>query len=58
MPCLSRQKSYIKYDYNLWPGATTRHDSGFDVIRRLENTDKFDYDFIYFQGKYYYSDIS
>ncbi|WP_438336210.1 TcdA/TcdB pore-forming domain-containing protein [Providencia hangzhouensis] len=44
-------KSYIKYDYNLWPGATTRHDSGFDVIRRLENTDKFDYDFYIFPSE-------
>ncbi|WP_375084095.1 TcdA/TcdB pore-forming domain-containing protein [Providencia sp. SKLX074055] len=44
-------KSYIKYDYNLWPGATTRHDNGFDVIRRLERTDKFDYDFYIFPSE-------
>lgn len=44
-------KSYIKYDYNLWPGATTRHDSGFDVIRRLEQTDNFDYDFYIFPSE-------
>lgn len=44
-------KSYIKYDYNLWPGATTRHDSGFDVIRRLEKKDNFDYDFYIFPSE-------
>lgn len=44
-------KSYIKYDYNLWPGATTRHDNGFDVIRRLEQTDNFDYDFYIFPSE-------
>ncbi|MEX9607571.1 TcdA/TcdB pore-forming domain-containing protein [Providencia huaxiensis] len=44
-------KSYIKYNYNLWPGATTRHDNGFDIIRRLENTDKFDYDFYIFPSE-------
>lgn len=38
-------KSYINYTYNLLPGATTRNDLGFDVIRRIENTDQFDYDF-------------
>ncbi|WP_322740222.1 TcdA/TcdB pore-forming domain-containing protein, partial [Providencia rustigianii] len=38
-------KSYIKYSYNLWPGCTSRNDSGFNVIRRLEQADNFDYDF-------------
>lgn len=41
-------KSYIKYNYNLWPGCTSRHDNGFDVIRRLEQGDNFDYDFYIF----------
>lgn len=44
-------KSYIKYDYNLFPGATTRHDTGFDVLRRLEKGDNFDYDFYIFPSK-------
>ena len=44
-------KSYIKYDYNLLPGATTRHDLGFDVIRRLEESEKFDYDFYIFPSE-------
>lgn len=44
-------KSYIKYNYNLWPGATLRHDCGFDVIRRLENKDNFDYDFYIFPSE-------
>ncbi|HHR5905359.1 TPA: TcdA/TcdB pore-forming domain-containing protein [Providencia alcalifaciens] len=44
-------KSYIKYSYNLWPGCTLRHDSGFDVIRRLEQEDNFDYDFYIFPSE-------
>ncbi|MGG4664037.1 TcdA/TcdB pore-forming domain-containing protein [Providencia vermicola] len=44
-------KSYIKYEYNLWPGATTRHDNGFGVIRRLEQADNFDYDFYIFPSE-------
>ncbi|MTB66583.1 prevent-host-death family protein [Providencia sp. wls1943] len=44
-------KSYIKYNYNLWPGCTSRHDSGFDVIRRLEQKDNFDYDFYIFPSE-------
>lgn len=41
-------KSYIDYTYNILPGATTRNDLGFSVARRLEQTDKFDYDFYIF----------
>ena len=44
-------KSYIKYSYNLWPGCTLRHDNGFDVIRRLEQGDNFDYDFYIFPSE-------
>ncbi|OCQ51404.1 Toxin B [Photorhabdus australis subsp. thailandensis] len=44
-------KSYIKYEYMLLPGATTRHDAGFDVIRRLEEDKRFDYDFYIFPGE-------
>ncbi|WP_445493516.1 insecticidal toxin MCF [Photorhabdus sp. SF281] len=44
-------KSYISYEYMLLPGATTRHDTGFDVIRRLEEDKRFDYDFYIFPGE-------
>ncbi|WP_448511499.1 insecticidal toxin MCF [Photorhabdus laumondii] len=44
-------KSYISYEYMLFPGATTRHDAGFDVIRRLEEDKRFDYDFYIFPGE-------
>uniref|UniRef100_UPI0036DC639E insecticidal toxin MCF n=1 Tax=Photorhabdus sp. RM322S TaxID=3342825 RepID=UPI0036DC639E len=44
-------KSYISYEYMLLPGATTRHDAGFDVIRRLEKGKRFDYDFYIFPGE-------
>ncbi|MGW7678901.1 TcdA/TcdB pore-forming domain-containing protein [Shewanella sp. S23-S33] len=45
-------KSYISYDYQNLPGSTTRHDSGFDVIRRLESDYRFDYDFYIFPSEY------
>ncbi|KAL7268816.1 hypothetical protein RUND412_008547 [Rhizina undulata] len=41
-------KSFISYQYSDLPGATTRRDRGFDVIRRLEEDEKFDYDFYIF----------
>ncbi|WP_340621307.1 TcdA/TcdB pore-forming domain-containing protein [Xenorhabdus siamensis] len=44
-------KSFIKYEYMILPGATTRHDTGFDVIRRLEKDKRFDYDFYIFPGE-------
>ncbi|WP_118988023.1 TcdA/TcdB pore-forming domain-containing protein [Photorhabdus sp. CRCIA-P01] len=44
-------KSYISYEYMLLPGATTRHDAGFDVIRKLEEDKPFDYDFYIFPGE-------
>ncbi|KAL7266122.1 hypothetical protein RUND412_011345, partial [Rhizina undulata] len=37
-------KSYISYHWVSLPGATTRHDRGFDVIRRLEEDYRFDFD--------------
>ncbi|EIM16908.1 toxin protein [Pseudomonas chlororaphis O6] len=33
------------------PGSTTRHDTGFDVIRRLEEDRRFDYDFYIFPSE-------
>ncbi|MBD2798392.1 hypothetical protein ID856_18110 [Xenorhabdus sp. 18] len=44
-------KSFIRYEYMQLPGATTRHDTGFDVIRRLEQDKPFDYDFYIFPGE-------
>ncbi|MFB4249782.1 TcdA/TcdB pore-forming domain-containing protein [Pseudomonas idahonensis] len=44
-------KSYISYEYMILPGATTRHDTGFDVIRRLEQDRRFDYDFYIFPSE-------
>ncbi|MBP3997790.1 cytotoxin [Pseudomonas koreensis] len=45
-------KSYISYGYIHFPGATGRHDPGFDVIRRLEQDYRFDYDFYIFPSEY------
>ncbi|KAL7266238.1 hypothetical protein RUND412_011224, partial [Rhizina undulata] len=46
LPCTP--KSFISYSYMDLPGATTRHDRGFDVIRRLEQDYRFDFDFYIF----------
>lgn len=46
LPCTP--KSYIKYAWQILPGATTRYDTGFDIIRRLEKDYRFDYDFYVF----------
>ena len=45
-------KSYISYEYMILPFATTRHDYGFDVIRKLEVDGRFDYDFYIFPSEY------
>ncbi|WP_167404836.1 TcdA/TcdB pore-forming domain-containing protein [Vibrio penaeicida] len=46
-------KSYIGYStYTALPGATTRHDAGFDVIRRLEVDGRFDFDFYAFPSEF------
>ncbi|EEE35871.1 putative cytotoxin Mcf [Rhodobacteraceae bacterium KLH11] len=42
----------LSYNWNTLPGATTRHDEGFDVIRRLEQDERFDYDFYTFPSEY------
>ncbi|OCA53115.1 TcdA/TcdB pore-forming domain-containing protein [Photorhabdus namnaonensis] len=44
-------KSFISYKYMQLPGVTMRHDAGFDVIRRLEEDYRFDYDFYIFPGE-------
>ncbi|NRF16305.1 cytotoxin Mcf [Vibrio coralliilyticus] len=51
-------KSYISYRYQNWPGSTTRHDTGFDVIRRLEQDERFDYDFYTFPSEYVVRNIT
>ncbi|KAH9296775.1 hypothetical protein KI387_028457 [Taxus chinensis] len=45
-------KSFISYDYQTLPFTTSRHDRGFDVIRRLEEDERFDYDFYIFPSEY------
>lgn len=45
-------RSYISYDYMNLPGATTRGDTGFSVLRSLENNRTFDYDFYIFPSEY------
>ncbi|TPG64370.1 TcdA/TcdB pore-forming domain-containing protein [Pseudomonas arsenicoxydans] len=50
-------KSYISYGYIHFPGATTRHDPGFDVLRKLEQDYRFDYDFYIFPSEYTVSRI-
>lgn len=51
-------KSYISYEYMILPFATSRHDYGFDVIRRLEEDKRFDYDFYIFPSEYLIRRIS
>ncbi|KAG7099820.1 hypothetical protein E1B28_001629 [Marasmius oreades] len=51
-------KSYISYEYMILPFATSRHDYGFDVIRRLEVDGRFDYDFYVFPSEYIIRRIS
>ncbi|KAJ3918221.1 TcdA/TcdB pore forming domain-containing protein [Lentinula edodes] len=51
-------KSYISYEYMILPFATTRHDYGFDIIRRLEVDKRFDYDFYIFPSEYLIRRIS
>jgi len=44
-------KSFIGYDYMPLPFCTGRHDRGFDVLRRLEQDGRFDYDFYVFPSE-------
>ncbi|MCO7223056.1 TcdA/TcdB pore-forming domain-containing protein [Pleionea sp. CnH1-48] len=48
----STARSYIGYNYNLLPGSTTRNDTGFNIIRKLEEDKRFDYDFYIFPSEY------
>lgn len=43
---------YISYEFAALPGALTRGDSGFSVLRKLEEQKDFDYDFYIFPGEY------
>ncbi|GAB0133845.1 makes caterpillars floppy protein [Epichloe bromicola] len=45
-------KSYISYEWQILPLCTSRYDYGFDVIRRLEEDERFDYDFYIFPSEY------
>ncbi|MCG8471703.1 MAG: hypothetical protein MI742_07590, partial [Desulfobacterales bacterium] len=40
------------------PGATSRYDAGFEVLRRLENNYLFDYDFYVFPSEYILHEIN
>ncbi|WP_262947601.1 TcdA/TcdB pore-forming domain-containing protein [Xenorhabdus indica] len=44
-------KSYINYEYMILPFVTARNDRGFDVLRRLEEDGRFDFDFYAFPGE-------
>jgi len=44
-------KSYLNYEYMILPFATARNDHGFDVLRRLEEDYRFDFDFYAFPGE-------
>ena len=43
--------SYIDYEYMILPFATWRKDRGFDLLRRLEESEKFDFDFYAFPSE-------
>ncbi|QTL41174.1 Mcf protein [Xenorhabdus budapestensis] len=44
-------KSYINYEYMTLPFVTARNDRGFDVLRRLEEDGRFDFDFYAFPSE-------
>ncbi|WP_241826198.1 TcdA/TcdB pore-forming domain-containing protein [Photorhabdus khanii] len=44
-------KSYINYEYMILPFVTHRNDRGFDVLRRLEEDGRFDFDFYFFPSE-------
>ena len=44
--------TYLRYDWMILPGATTRHDRGFSVLRKLEAQRDFHYDFYSFPSEY------
>ncbi|HBC7428778.1 TPA: hypothetical protein KEY68_001021 [Providencia rettgeri] len=50
-------KSYINYNHSMLPGATTRGDSGFNVLRRMEKSKKFDFDYYVFPSEYIISKL-
>ncbi|KAJ6262449.1 cytotoxin [Drechslerella dactyloides] len=50
--------SYISYLWTTLPFATGRHDYGFDVIRRLEDDYRFDFDFYIFPSEWIVNKIS
>lgn len=41
-------RTYLNYGFGVLPFVTLRHAEGFDLIRRLENDKRFDYDFYIF----------
>ena len=43
--------SYIGYQFNVLPGATTKHATGFDLWRIMEQDERFDFDFYIFPSE-------
>ncbi len=53
---------YLDYHYDTFPGVTSRHDTGFDVLRRIESnyrshSDNFSFDFYCFPSEYAISEL-
>lgn len=54
----STPTSCISYGWSDLPGATTRHDPGFDLIRKLEQDYRFDFDFYIFPLEQIIADLT
>lgn len=50
--------SYIAHYHDVCLFATTRQDNGFDIARRLESTQRFDYSFYCFPAEYIVTNLS
>ncbi|HHE6468741.1 TPA: TcdA/TcdB pore-forming domain-containing protein [Providencia rettgeri] len=51
-------KSYISYEHSMLPGSTSRGDLGFNILRRIEKSKKFDFDYYTFPSEYIISSIN
>ncbi len=54
----STPESYLSYSWKNLPFATVRHDTGFSVLRQLEEQEDFHYDFYIFPSEYIVSAIT
>ena len=50
-------RSYINYEHSMLPGSTSRNDLGFNILRRIEESEKFDFDYYTFPSEYIISSI-